>query len=362
MEKLIDDIWNSSLNKIASKESRVARPSLGDELDLSMPQGRTLSLLAANPSLAALIYHSAYLSANRNAYIIMRKLNMPPDYFWKFEFWPKERALETMQRVINRVFTAIMNQNKEGILALDDIDIEHMRFVISFRDCAECAGIKAQKAICYYHAATFAGIFSALLCKDMDGYETKCMANGDNACIFVLGKKDDPEISVKTGNYLAPTKLSIKMAERMSESLHGNPLRSTGNMVSIQYYQLMITNSIISNPGLFASSSINIGQEYGMRLADVLRDFYKESSLGVITKYYNQMHYLDVSVKESGPDIEIEIKECAELSSVLQKRELVSFLLGELHGLVSALTGQQWTMKEKSFGGNGLFIRLSPKV
>jgi hypothetical protein len=29
----------------------------------------------------------------------MRRLGMPPDYFWKFEYWTDERAFETLGKV-----------------------------------------------------------------------------------------------------------------------------------------------------------------------------------------------------------------------------------------------------------------------
>jgi len=204
MEQLVDEVWSSSLRKISSKEVPAARPSLGDDIDLYVPQERTLLLLEANPVLGSLVYNSSYASASRNAYVIMRKLNMPPDYFWEFEFWPRERAFDTLEKVINRVFVAIMNQNREGLLTLKDVDAEHTRFVISFGDCAECAGVGAATNICYYHAAMFAGIIAALVNKEMDGYETECQATGDDACVFQIGARDDPEIAARLSEYLAP--------------------------------------------------------------------------------------------------------------------------------------------------------------
>lgn len=362
MEKLIDDVWNSFLNRISKKELSTARPSLGDYIDFYVPQGRILLLLEANPAIASLIYNSSYASANRNAYVIMRKLKMPADYFWKFEYWPKERAFSTLQRVINRVFSAIMDENKEGSLDLEDVDAERMRFTLSFKDCAECAGIIADRYICYYHAAMFAGIIAALMNKDMDGFETACLAKGDSNCIFQIGRRDDPEISVKTSDYLLPSKIEIRLDERLNNCLRGHLLRGIGNLVYIGYYQLMLTNCVISNPALFSSSSFDVGVEYGTKLSPIITDFYQESQVEVIKKYYNQLRYLDVIMIEVGENIDIVLAECAETAAILKKKELLGFLFGELQGLVSKLLNKRMVYKESWFEDNNLRVRLSPQV
>ena len=362
MEQLVDEVWSSSLRRISSKEAPATRPSLGDEIDLYVPQERTLLLLEANPVLGSLVYNSSYASASRNAYVIMRKLNMPPDYFWEFEFWPRERAFDTLERVINRVFAAIMNQNREGLLALRDVDAEHSRFVISFAECAECAGISAATSICYYHSAMFAGIIAAMVNKEMDGYETECQATGSDACVFQIGARDDAEIAARLSDYLAPTRPEVRMDERLKSCLSGDPPRGMGNMVGIAYYQLLITNSIMTNPTLFSQSSFDVGLDYGTRLAGVLAAFYKDDQVEVIGKYYSQLRHLDVRAVEKGEDVEIVLSECAELTPALQKKELLGFLFGELQGLVSALLKQKMVHRESRFEDSDLRVRLSPEV
>lgn len=362
MERFIDEVWDSSLKRISKKELCQTRPSLGEEVDLYVPQMRTLLLLRANPNIASLIYNSAYVAASRNAYVIMRKLGMPADYFWKFDYWPRKRAFDTLQRLINRVFTAMMNENKEGQLELEDVDVERMRFTLSFKDCVECAGISAERGLCYYHAATFSGIIAALINNDMDGYEIACHLTGDDACTFLIGLRDDPEISAKVNNYLAPANIEIKIDDRLNSCLCGQTLRSMGNLVNIGYYQLMVTNSIITNPALFSSSSFDVGVEYGLRLASILTEFYQERNLEVIKKYYSQLRHLDVRMIEAGADIDIVLAECAELTTIMPKMEFFGFLFGELQGIASRLVNKTMVYKESWFEDGELKVRLSPKV
>ena len=362
IEKLIDSVWNSSLTRITKKELPATRPSLGDDIDLFVPQERALLLLENNPALASLIYNASYLSANRNAYIIMRKLNMPADYFWKFEFWPHERAFDTLQRVINRVFSAMMHQHGEGILTLKDVDADKMRFIIQFDDCVECAGISATRPICYYHAAVFSGIIAALMNKDMEGFETECRTQGHDACIFLIGKKDDPEISTGTSDYLTATKLEIGMQDRLKECLSGAPLRGIGNLVNIAYSQLLNANSLVTNPKLLSSPSFDVGVERGTKLASMIADFYKDNKLDVIKKYFNQLRHLEIEFVETEPDIVILVTECAEISAELQNIELLGFLQGELQGLISSLLNKKIVIKESHVEDGKLRMILSPEV
>ena len=368
-DKLVDEAWDSLLARLAKKEPGPVRPCLGDDIDLYVPQAMTLLLLESNPSVASLIYKSCCASANRNVYAIMKKLGMPADYFWKFEYWPRERAFEMLKRVINRVFSAMMNQNKEGMLDLQDVDVEHMRFTVSFKDCVECAGIVAEKGICYYHAATFAGIVSALINRELDGFEAKCHAQKDDACIFVIGERDDPEISARMSEFLAPTKIQTRIDERLDVCLHGNPLRSIGNLVNIWYYRLLITNSLMTDPTL-AASSFDLGVKYGTRLASVIVDFYQDSQLSVIKKCYNQLRQLDVTTMEVGDGVDpvlgygvdIVLAECADAEAALKRKELLDFICGEFQGLVSRLLNRNLVCKESSFEGGKLRVRLFPQA
>lgn len=137
LENVMDTVWSSSLERMMKKDIAPIRPLLGDFIDVYVPQIRTLLSMQANPAIAKVIYDTAYASANRNTFVIMKKLGMPADYFWKFEYWPRERAYETLRKVINKVFWTMMNHNKEGGLELTAVEIEPVRFTIAFKDCAD---------------------------------------------------------------------------------------------------------------------------------------------------------------------------------------------------------------------------------
>jgi predicted hydrocarbon binding protein len=361
IEKIIDSLWISSLSRVSKKDDPGKRATLGDFVDMAVPQGREIALLESNPVLASLIYYAAYSSASRNSYIIMRKLNMPADYFWKYEYWPKERAFDTLQRVLSRVFTAILNQNKEGVLTLKDVDAEHQRFTVSFTECAECAGITANRCFCFYHAGTFAGIIAGLMSKEMDAYESECLGAGQKACVFMVGKRDDSEIGVKVSDFLTPRKLGIQMGGYLSRNVPGQR-QSLGNLVNIEYYQLLITNSILSNPALFSASSFKVGVEYGSKVAEIIKNVNGNNPMEGVKNYYRQLQYLDMDVSEAGTDTIITLKECADIAPALQKKELLGFLLGELQGIFSGITGKGLVCKESWIAGSVLNVKLSPQV
>ncbi len=361
LEKLTDEVWQSSLARIMKKDLPVVRTSLGDDIDLYVPQMRTLMMVEANPDIASLIYNSSRVSANRNVFVIMKRLGMPADYFWKFEYWVKDRAYETLRKVINRVFTAIMNLNKEGNLDLQDVDIENMRLTVSFKDCVECAGVVAAKGLCYYHAGTFSGIISALLNKDMDAFEITCHAKGDDACTFLIGKKDDPEISAKMNEYLATAKIETGINERLNTCLQGSSLRGMGNLVNVGYYHSMIANSLIIGKEENSSSSFDIGLDYGTKMAPVITAFYQDNQIDVIKKYYRQLHHIDIRMIEVGENVEIVLSECAEAATVFKSKELLSFLFGEIQGLVSQLLNRKMTYQDSEFENSDLKVRLLPQ-
>ncbi|MFH0846684.1 MAG: 4-vinyl reductase [Chloroflexota bacterium] len=361
MDRVIDGVWDMLLARVAKKEIPVARPSLGDGVDLYVPQVRTLLLLQDDPSLAFLIFQSSYLSAQRNAFSIMRKLGMPPDYFWRYEYWPKERAFETLKRVINKVFSAMMNQSKEGLLDISDVDVEKMRFSVSFRECAECAGVTANQGICFYHGGTFSGIIASLINKDLTAFETRCQAKGDDGCNFTIGSKEDPEMKDRASEYLSPPNLELKLDERLTQCLSSNLLRGLGSEVYVGYYQLLLANSMMSDPTHLVTASFEAGAAHGAKLAPIIADFYKESRLEVIKKYYRQLHQLEVRTIEVDSQIDIILGECAEIA-LLKKKELLSFLFGEFQGLVSGLLNRDMVFKESVFEDGDLRVKLVPRA
>ncbi|MEE8413105.1 MAG: 4-vinyl reductase, partial [Dehalococcoidales bacterium] len=239
MERIIDQAWASLLAGVMKKRD-VLRPEMGDSIDLYLPQSRLLSLVESNPALPGQLYGAAYSSARRNADIIVRKLGMPADYFWKFEYWPRARALTNLGQIVKKVFSSIMAQANEGNLEIVELDIDPLRINISFDNCVECAGITGlQSPICYYHAGVFTGILSGLINRDLSGFETDCSVTSHESCHFIVGDMEDEDIKNGCNDYLSSPEIETDLASRLGESLTNQPVRALGNLVDINYFRLV---------------------------------------------------------------------------------------------------------------------------
>jgi hypothetical protein len=117
----------------------------------------------------------------------------------------------------------------------------------------------------------------------------------------------------------------------------------------------------MTDPALIPSC-FDLGDKYGTRLGSVITSFYKDSQLGVIKRYYNQLHQLDISISEKDNGVEIALAECAESEAALKKKELLDFTCGELQGLVSSLLGRKMVYKESFIEGSNLKVRLSAQT
>jgi predicted hydrocarbon binding protein len=343
------------------KKRDVSRQEIGDQIDLSVPQSRLLSLAESDPAMPRRIYSSAYVSAQRNATLIVSKLGMPADYFWKFEYWPKARAFSTLEKIVSRVFASIMAQAKEGNLKITELDIDPLKIEITFGECAECAGISGfGTGICYYHAGTLSGILSGLINRELAGFETGCHACGDDSCRFSIGDREEGELSGKHEVYLSPPAVSPDLVSRMEQSLKSLPVRTLGNMVDVSYFQLAVANSLLADPERLSSDSYNIGRQLGQKLAPVLTGFYGDGKLQNMGEYYLQLGEFGVEIKENDNKLELVIKECAESSGSIKSLEMTSFLTGELGGLTSELTGNKMVLEESRFEGDNLILTYSP--
>ncbi|HUV03428.1 MAG TPA: 4-vinyl reductase [Desulfobacteria bacterium] len=358
MEKLIDGVWAVFLDKLKKKDVPPARPAFGDELNLFVPQLRMLLPIYANPRFPVSIYTSSYLAARRNAYTVMRKLDMPPDFFWKFEFWTDERAFDVLSKVTNRIFREIMRTTKEGLLSVENAstDPEKIEILLTLDECVECFGIEANHPFCYYHAGTLTGIISALLGKELDGYETACCATGGDKCEFVIGLgRGGDELE----RYLNPEKIEFPLQKMVENALGGKSLRSLGNDADLRYYQLIILNSIITNPKVFRDSSYEVGVAYGKTLAQFLGRYYNKSEdelLDAISHYYQSLKHLQLDLNESAD--EVRAAEVAEISGLAQNEDFLGFLFGELEGLLTVATKGKMTYAGNAFEGNELVIKF----
>ncbi|MFC2035961.1 V4R domain-containing protein [Chloroflexota bacterium] len=362
MDRIIDQAWSSLLANVLKKRGKL-RQEIGDEIDLYLPQSRLLSLIESNPTIPEPLYLSAQSSARRNANSIVRKLGMPADYFWKFEYWPKGRALTALGQIVKRVFSSIMSQAKEGNMSIVELDVDPLRISISFGDCVECAGISGlERGICYYHAGTFSGILSALINRDLDSFETGCCACGDESCYFVIGDKEDEYIKTGHDTYVSPLKISTDLTSRLEKSLNNLPVRSLGNLVDVNYHQLVMASTLLINPHVLTSTSLDVGSQLGRKLAPILTEFYRHEGLKNVSDYYLQLGQFRVEVKENKPQLELVIRECAESVGDIQIMEMMSFLLGELQGLTSELSQIEMILKESRFEDDMLVLIFSTVV
>ncbi len=288
---------------------------------------------------------------------------MPADYFWKFEYWPKARALTTLGQIVKRVFSSMMAQAKEGNLEIVELDVDPLRISINFGDCVECAGISGlEYAICYYHAGCFSGILSALINRNLDSFETACCAHGDESCRFLIGDKEDEYIKTGHATYISPPKIATDLTSRLEKSLHNLPVRALGNLVDVNYHQLVTANTLLSDPQGLALTNFEVGSQLGRKLAPVLAGFYGHEEIQNMSDYYFQLGEFRIEVKGDKSQLELAIRECAESVGPVKAMEMMSFLFGELQGLLSELTKTEVILKESRFEDDKLLLTFTPKV
>jgi predicted hydrocarbon binding protein len=352
LDELIDKVWMGFFDKLKKNKVPRVRSELGDEVDLFVPQIRALFLMHSNPRFPHIIYTSSYRVARRNAYTIMRKL-LPPDFFWKFEFWTNERAFEKLSKVTNRIFRAIMKLNKEGLLSVENVstDPPEIKILLKLEECAECFGVEANHPLCYHHAGTLAGIVSSLLKEELNGYETECCATGGDNCEFFLEKNGE-----ELKNYLNPEKIDFSLQKRLENMVERKIRPSLGNETALRYYQLVILNSLITNPEMFSASSYEVGLEYGNRLASFLQTYYnkrEEELFDMISHYYRLLKHLQLVKK--GAD-KIRADEVAEISGLSKNKLFLGFLFGELEGLFSVIRKEKVICETKEFKNDDVEI------
>ena len=244
-----------------------------------------------------------------------------------------------------------------------ELDIDPLRISISFRDCVECAGISGLKyGICYYHAGVFAGILSALINRDLDSFETGCCAGGNESCQFIIGDKEDEYIKTGHNTYLSPPELGTDLAARLEKSLHHLPVRALGNLVDVNYHQLAMASTLLSDPQGLASTNFEVGSQLGHKLAPILAGFYKQEEIQNMSDYYFQLGEFRIEVKGDKTQLELVIRECADSVGDIKVMEMMSFLFGELQGLTSELTKTEMTLQESHFEGNNILLTFTPKA
>ena len=362
VEKVVDEVWAAALDRIVKGGvAGTHRPHLGDEIDLVVPQSAIAPLINSNPGFASILYSSAYTSAKRNAYIVIRRLGMPADFFWKFDYWSQERAFDTLKKVLARVFNALMLQQKAGILDLSLVDVEKGRFELTFTDSAECAMLKADGPLCFFHAGLFAGILGALLDREMDAFEVRCSAQGAERCTFKLGRRDDREIVIGREAWFQQLSLDLDIKRRMEESLEKRQTRQLGNTVDIGYYQLLLSSVFLPNLTLLEDAWLATAEAYGKGLAVLLQKHFSGDVPKVFGDFYGQLKHLEVEMVVKGDGYEATIHEAPEVGGPLARLTLIAVLQGEMKGLLSGLTGKNFQCQSVP-QGEALLLRFTPQV
>jgi hypothetical protein len=362
VERIVDEVWARAVRKIAKGVAQATlRAGLGDEINLVIPQAVTSTLMRVNPGFSHVLYSSAYASSKRNAYLMTRQLGMPPDFFWKFDYWSPERAFETLKKVMGRVFAAVMTRQKQGTFDLTAVDVERCRFEMVFADCAECSGLEAAHPMCLFHAGLFAGIVGALLDRDLDAVETECRANGGKACVFKVGKPEDREIKPVLEERLGGAAPQVDVPKRMGESLDGRAVRDLGNLVDVWYYQLLLSSVFLAHLDVLSAACMDAGDELGQAMATLMPQRFQGDAASAVSAFYRDLLYTNARVVEQpGLGIAVEVEEAPETMGPLSDATLMPFLCGELQGLLSTLMQRPLRFQSWQREGERLVLRFAP--
>lgn len=352
---IVDRLWSSALGHILPESrDRSLRPGLGDQVDLFVLQSATTELISLNPGFARVLYTSAYESAERNAYFIIRRLGMPADFFWKFDQWSEDRALKIVRRVVDRVFSELLDQHNAGRLFVESVDVERGRFELSFRGCAECRGTRVSGAVCFFHAGTFAGILGSMLNRTMIAAEIECEGtDGDQGeCRFLVGEESDRNISAR-------------IAEAQEES---SPKLTTGtppleqSTIDIGYYQLLLGTVFLPNLDLLETACLEAGREIGRKIAGQIRNDMDGDSAKQVQSLFASMRYMDLKIERHDDDWLVTADGVPESLGALSNAAVVPIFCGELESLLNELGDESIRFESVERVGNSLLVRFIPNI
>lgn len=331
-DRVVDLVWARSLEKIMKGDGPApVRNEIGDNIDTFIPQIATGMLLGVNPAFARVLYTAALSSAKRNSFFAMRRLGMPSDFFWKFELWSDDKAQSTVSKVVDRIFKALLHAGRRGLLEFLSVDVPATRFTIEFADCAECYGVNAERTACYFHAGTFAGIFSAMLDRDLECVETECVAAGAQSCKFTIGLPTDREVAVPFEENMTDVSVKIDHQNRVDPSAD-----SDRRMVDIGYYQLLLSSAISGNLSTLEKGCFETGVTAGKQLGEILEKRPEGVTDQTICTLYQQLRYTDLSIDSSSQNgVSVTTNNAPESAGFLSDSAFVPFLAGELQTLLT---------------------------
>lgn len=359
-DRVVDQVWARSLERIMKGDGPApVRQQIGDDIDAFIPQVATGMLLSANPAFARILYTAAFSAAKRNSFFAMRRLGMPSDFFWKFDLWSDDRAHSTVARVVDRIFKALLHAGQQGLLEFLKIDVPATRFEIAFENCAECHGVVAERTACFFHAGTFAGIFGAMLDRDLDCVETECTAAGAEKCRFTVGLPNDRDLAARFEENMTSIDVQVNATTRSKPESDADR-----RLVDIGYYQLLLSSAIAGNLSTLDRTCFETGLMVGDQFGSAATSRGETVSDETIRAIYRELHYLDLAINTSSPpNIVVSTAGAPETAGALAEAAFVPFLAGELQRLLN-LAGHdvQFSKIEKRPGSGGLDLVFGPKV
>jgi len=355
VDTAISDLWFKVLRISLGEEIADARPELGNYVNLIIPQLRVTYSIFYNPNLIATTYYSALETARRHIISIHERLGFDIEEFQKVSSWSKTVAYEAFEALNSIVYDPVAQILKKGRVGLIDVDPQKKMFLIEMKLCGECWGIpNLNLKACQYTSGFTAGIFSAMMGIDIGVYETKCIAQGDDSCLFKIQPIIDMEHYDKVNEYLSINPREMYHAkdvvkdvgQYLINALEGRIKRPKyGDTVHLFDYQLRLLNSLSIYPKEHSIAYYHAGFRFGEVLSEFLGHYYKiqggDLLKEIIPNVYRTLGFAlveSVETKKDGFRVTMrEVADCAGLPEISPHE----FICGELAGIASEVKGHR---------------------
>lgn len=138
------------------------RPTLGNRVDLWLPQNRMMALLQSSPDMKPILFFTGKRLGAAYARGIKKA--------------PLAAALLHYKRIIEKM----------GGARVDVLGVDRDHAIVRQRECVSCYGAPKMGEICSFDAGVQTGMVDRITGKDYYSYETKCCAGGNKYCEFVI--------------------------------------------------------------------------------------------------------------------------------------------------------------------------------
>jgi hypothetical protein len=85
-----------------------------------------------SPTFKKNLYELSYISAKHDAKIFTESIKLPKDTLWKFEFWTKEKVIDILGDLSNKVFTKLLKTKEQSSFRFSQVDPKNKRFTVEF--------------------------------------------------------------------------------------------------------------------------------------------------------------------------------------------------------------------------------------